>query len=462
MGSFTLPPDAQQFLQTPQGTGAERVLRRFYRWMKAKHLSPTTLSLEDVKSFYSEPIKRTGKPRSSSLDKRKLIRYLNRLKDEGRLGFDPEQLSVRPNPRFPVLAALYVKSLEPTHKPKTRERYRSILGRFHQHLEGNQIHLKELDRTSIERWLLELSDQGLAPVTRVQMLTATRSYLRWLFDREELFADPDDLIRPSDRPKLPTYLPRPLSPAQDATLQQRLESSSDRLHQALLLMRLTGLRVGELASLPPDCIRTDLDGQHLLKVPLGKLDNERLVPIDGRVVVIIESLRQQLDQPDAHQYLIANVYGEQISTDRYRQALADVCEGIETAKRITCHRLRHSYATSLLSAGVSLPSLMRLLGHRDIRMTLRYAAITQELVKTEYFQALPKLESRYRDAIRTTPSSTEFDPVKSLADTSQWIRKHIAFEPASQRIARSLIKRLARIQADLDRQIAILYPSRPR
>lgn len=462
MDPFPLPPDAQRFLQTPQGVGAEQIVRRFYRWMKAKDLTPTTLSLENLKSFYLEPIKRTGKPRTSSLDKRKLVRYLNSLKDDGRLGFDPKQLLLRPNPRFPVLAGLYVRSLEPTHKPKTQMRYRSILGRFHHHLEENQIVLKKLDRASIERWLLELSDQGLAPETRGQMLTVTRRYLHWLLDRDELVADPDDLIRSSDRPKLPMFLPRPLSLVQDATLQQRLESSSGRLHQALLLMRLTGMRVGELASLPPDCIRIDPGGQHLLKVPLGKLDNERLVPIDGRVVAIIESLRQQLEPPDAHQYLIPSVYGERIPTERYRHALAEVCEGIETDKPITCHRLRHSYATSLLSAGVSVPSLMRLLGHRDIRMTLRYAAITQELVKTEYFQALPKLELRYREALRTNPSPTEFDPVKSLADTSQWIRKQIASEPASQRIARSLIKRLARIQADLDRQIAILHLSRPR
>ena len=95
-------------------------------------------------------------------------------------------------------------------------------------------------------------------------------------------------------------------------------------------------------------------------------------------------------------------------------------------------------------------------------MTLRYAAITQELVKTEVFQALPKMESRYRDALRAIPPSTYFDPIESLVDTSQWIRKHIATETTSQRITRSLLKRLTRIQIDLDRQIAILHASRPR
>ena len=462
MDSFTLPPDAQRFLQTPQGTGAEGTLRRFHRWMEARHLTPTELKLEDVESFIAHPLPGTAKPRVLHPGKRKLIRYLNRLNDEGQLEFDPKQLSVRRRRRLPELATRYVRSLEPTLKRRTWQGYQSILFQFHEHLDDHRISLKGLDRESMEQWMLALSDQGLAPVTRVRMLTATRAYLRWLFEHNELRADPDDLIRSSDMPKLPTYLPRPLSPAQDATLQKRLEASSDRLHQALLLMRLTGLRIGELASLPCDCIRVDFDGQKLLKVPLGKLDNERLVPIDERVVVIIESLLQQVDDPAKHEYLIENTYGNPVSQQRYGQALAEACEDIESSEPITSHRLRHSYATSLLGAGVSLPSVMRLLGHRDIRMTLRYAAITQELIKKEYFQALPKMEARYRDALRAIPSSRDFDPIKSLADTSLWIRKNIATQATSQRIPRSLLKRLARIQADLDRQIAIRDAARPR
>jgi site-specific recombinase XerD len=462
MDSFTLPPDAQRFLQTPQGTGAEGTLRRFHRWMKARHLTATGLKIEDVESFLVNPIPGSGKSRALLRDKRRLIRYLHRLKDAGQLGFDPKQLSVRRKRPLPELATLYVKSLEPTHKRRTWEGYQSIISQFHERLDDHRISLKGLDRASMEQWMLALSDQGLAPVTRVRMLTATRIYLRWLFERNELRADPEDLIRSSDMPKLPTYLPRPLSPAQDATLQQRLEASSDRLHQALLLMRLTGLRIGELASLPRDCIRLDLDGQKFLKVPIGKLNNERLVPIDDRIVAIIESLLQQIDHPTAHEYLIESIYGNPVSQQRYGQALAEACEDIESAEPITSHRLRHTYATSLLTAGVSLPSVMRLLGHRDIRMTLRYAAITQELIKKEYFQALPKMESRYRDALRAIPPSTDFDPIKSLVDTSLWIRKHIASEATSPRVPRSLLKRLARIQTDLDRQIAILNASRPR
>lgn len=462
MDSPILPSDAQQFLRTPQGTGAEATLRRFHRFMKIKDLTPTELSLEDVESFLVNPFPGKPAPRTRYPDKRKLIRYLNKLNREGQLGFDPKQLSAEDPRPLPELATLYVNSFKPTHKRKTWQGHQNILSQFHQRLDDNRVSLKQLDRAFMEQWMLALFDHGYASTTRTRMLMVTRAYLHWLFERGELQADPDDLVRSSDMPKLPTYLPRPLPPPQDAALQQRLEASSNRLHQALLLMRLTGLRMGELTRLPRDCIRRDLHGQAFLKVPLGKLNNERLVPIDDRIVAIIESLGQQMEDPDAHPYLVENTYGEPISGHLYGQALAEACEDIESTELITSHRLRHSYATSMLAAGVSLPSLMRMLGHRDIRMTLRYAAVTQELISREYFQALPKIESRYRDALRAVPSSPDFDPIKSLVDTSQWIRKHIATKATNQRISRSLLKRLGRIQTDLDRQIASLSTSRPR
>lgn len=49
----------------------------------------------------------------------------------------------------------------------------------------------------------------------------------------------------------------------------------------------------------------------------------------------------------------------------------------------TDHRLRHTYAASLLSGGVGLIFLMKLLGHRRIEMTLRYAKVTPSHLRNE-------------------------------------------------------------------------------
>ncbi len=429
--------------------------------MRTRRVTPTGLSLEAVESFFVMPFQKTVSPYQSRYYKRTLIPYLGWLDGKGQLGFDSKQLIVHRKRPLPELAAEFVKLLEPTHKRGTRNGYRGSLARFHEYLADDGISLKRIRRVHIEQWLVALSDDGLAAASRVHILIHTRAYLHWLSERNELRADPDDLVRSSDMPKLPTYLPRPLSLEQDVRLQQRLEASSDPLHKALLLMRLTGLRIGELAVLSHDCVRVDIHGREFLKVPLGKLNNERLVPIDGRVAAIVASL-QRASESARRVYLVDSPSGERVSFDRYRQALAEACEGINTQEPITSHRLRHSYATSMLAGGMSLTSVMRLLGHRDIRMTLRYAAITQETVSKEYFEALPNIESRYRDALAATSPTTDFDPIKNLSDISHWIRKYIASEATSQQAARSLLKRLARIQNDLDRQIAILDTARPR
>jgi integrase len=56
-------------------------------------------------------------------------------------------------------------------------------------------------------------------------------------------------------------------------------------------MRRAGLRVGELRRLERDCVRDDHNGRHFLKVPLGKLNTERLVPLDAASLEIVTKLQ---------------------------------------------------------------------------------------------------------------------------------------------------------------------------
>jgi site-specific recombinase XerD len=67
-------------------------------------------------------------------------------------------------------------------------------------------------------------------------------------------------------------------------------------------------------------------------------------------------------------------------TERWLKSLAD--RGLDIPGPVVSHRLRHTYATELLNAGQSIIAVMKLLGHRSLRMTMRYAAITHRPVKS--------------------------------------------------------------------------------
>jgi len=93
---------------------------------------------------------------------------------------------------------------------------------------------------------------------------------------------------------------------------------------------------------------------------------------------------------------------------------------------------------------------MKLLGHSDYRMTLRYADITLETVGREYFEALSRIEHRYTHNINASiPQQQETDPIKILSDLERLIQKRCADDNSDYPFARAIIKRLRKIQSDI-------------
>src|SRR5581483_7550645 len=90
----------------------------------------------------------------------------------------------------------------------------------------------------------------------------------------------DQLIRRQDFPPLPVYLPRALSLQDDQRLQEQLRRTGGWEAAALLLLRLTGMRIGECMDLPAGCLRQIGPDVWSIHVPLGKLHTERMVPAD--------------------------------------------------------------------------------------------------------------------------------------------------------------------------------------
>lgn len=98
---------------------------------------------------------------------------------------------------------------------------------------------------------------------------------------------------------------------------------------------------------------------------------------------------------------------------------------------------------------MSLVGVMKLLGHRSLRMTLKYASVSPDTVRDEYFAALAKLESRYELRRFTKQGDQATNPVEAFSDIIAWLKKSTPSRNR-QRKHELLLKRLHRLRTEVE------------
>jgi hypothetical protein len=159
----------------------------------------------------------------------------------------------------------------------------------------------------------------------------------------------------------------------------------------------TGLRASELCELAADAVTLIGTDAYWLRVPVGKLRNDRMIPLHADVVELFAD------------WTATNA--EHIR--RTRRLLADDHAPIDrrTVHRIVArvgaiagihdmhpHRLRHTLATQAINRGMRLEAIAALLGHRSLEMTLMYARIADRVVADEYASVCEQIDALYNTA----------------------------------------------------------------
>jgi site-specific recombinase XerD len=146
------------------------------------------------------------------------------------------------------------------------------------------------------------------------------------------------------------------------------------------------MRIGECADLSFDCLHSTGADLWAVHVPLGKLKTERMVPVDSFACSLVRRLRffRSLDPLPADGRLLARPRTKEALVRQLRDYLHQVCHSLGLSIRIVPHQLRHTYATEMLRAGVSFPVLMKLLGHTNPEMTMRYVEVALTDLQREF------------------------------------------------------------------------------
>lgn len=245
-------------------------------------------------------------------------------------------------------------------------------------------------------WMSRLRSQArpLTTISCINLLIRLRCILYELAWTEQL-PELAHLIRREDVPRRPQRLPRPLTAEQDRLLQQEFLRRNDLGGNVLLLLRHTGMRIGECADLSCDCLRSTGPDQWAVHVPLGKLNTERMVPADSFVRELVQRLRffRSLDPLPADGRLLARPSGKEALVRQLRDCLHLVCDSLGLSTRIVQHQLRHTYASEMIRSGVGFAAVMKLLGHTSPEMTMLYVEVTQSDLQREL--ALARAQPRH-------------------------------------------------------------------
>ena len=173
------------------------------------------------------------------------------------------------------------------------------------------------------------------------------------------------------RPKKPLQLPAFFNQDEITAI---IKAVANLKHKAMLMLAYSaGLRVSEVVSLRTlhiDSKRMSI----LIKKAKGKKD--RMVPLSPVVLIMLREYCTKY-KPKRNGYLFEGQFlGEPYSARSLQQVLSDTKERARILKPGSIHALRHSFATHLLDKGTDVTLIMKLLGHNDIRTTLRYLHVT--------------------------------------------------------------------------------------
>ncbi len=316
----------------------------------------------------------------------------------------------------------YVQTRSAVLRPRSVESLVNDLLPFAEFLtphHGDVGSLADLQREHVEEFLLWNRSRPWrgrkAPARPVSVAVAQSAVLslRNLFEDVAAWgwaeAPTRQLIFAADIPKLDRALPRALSPDVDQALMAAVQNLDDPFAcTGLQVLRGAGLGVGELLDLELGAVINYGPTGTWLRVPLGKRATERAVPLDAASLAALDRWTAQRGEhrPIPHPRtgkptdFLFTEHGRRLGATRLRNGLlsavaaAGLREPGGSPLTITPHPLRHTYATALAKAGMSLQALMALLGHVTPEMTIRYATLASPTLRGAYDEAMGKMRRR--------------------------------------------------------------------
>jgi integrase/recombinase XerD len=267
-------------------------------------------------------------------------------------------------PTVEALVADYLTDLANAGRPATTRRaYASDLAAFTRYYAGPTSGVT----AAVLRGFFATLD-GLAPATRARKQASLSSFLVWAFRHDTIAANPMTKL---DRVRLPDPKPRDVPRATVELVLAQVPRAQRRDRLLFRLVYETGLRIGEALAMHVEDLDLTPDDERLSV--LGKGGRRRTILLDDpRLVAELRAYLKATGYRHGPLFRAAkNGRGGPLRYQSVQQRWAGYCAAVGAT--VTLHQLRHAHATELVNDGVSLATIRKRLGHKNLQTTARYA-----------------------------------------------------------------------------------------
>jgi Site-specific recombinase XerD len=283
-------------------------------------------------------------------------------------------------PELPSLVEDYLSDLRAENKsPHTLKNYRADLLGFLKFYQGT---LEGLSVPVLREYFAGLGE--VSPATQARRRASLKSFLAWCHLNDFIAANPMDKLGSI---KIPETQPRALPLEEVRKILSVIKDERDRV--MFYLLSETGLRISEALALRVEDLRLDVQelrvigkGQRERTVFLTKTESLRLLRSYLRKAKINSGL---VFPPDERKQR-TGASGMPLTYSVVCRAWKRYCA--EAGIDCTIHQLRHSYATDLINRGVRVEIVSKILGHKNLQTTQRYAAVSDHSVKRALMELL--------------------------------------------------------------------------
>ncbi len=282
----------------------------------------------------------------------------------------------------PALEFLTYLQREKRYSPRTIESYRKDLLQFKAFLASTGKDILTAEAEDIYNFLLWLKGEGYSGASTERKLAAIKSMYKYLLSRNLVKINQAKLVSyPRKSQKLPVVLSMD-EVTELLELPEPRDFFSARDRAILELLYATGIRLSELVGLNV----SDLNlADRFLRVK-GKGGKERIVPFG---VPARKALKKYLTfRTEAREdALFLNKFKKRLSARWVEKLIEKYIRLTSIRKKVSPHKLRHSFATHLLMMGADIRTIQELLGHSSLSTTQKYTHLDLETLRKEYEKA---------------------------------------------------------------------------